>query len=376
MKINMYKKFKHNKCTATKSSVKIELIKYVSYISVILFALLVMMDYFVITQTFNFSAAAFLNIYLFNLNIFGSQFFIFFALLPMGVALSLFIIPYFISLLSREYEDSLKKFNNSILLSESRLSLFIVFSVIEMLLLSWASMEFLIWVGDKIDNIIFFSILYLVCLVIIILLPIVIVLVFKIYTFNKLLVVIYMILVLSIGVWLFKRPFDTNILKFYQVHSLLVVSQFLLLLMFTLDNTKKKEQKVSLKYIYTIVMLFVIFMIGIEYKTNEDSWKDTMSKKLTFNLLVNKKFLSINNETINIDVLNYNDSSPCKDVDTIEVSIDNNTTDVLAISKSIRLYFKKDDNNTCIYAVEKQYYKGRPVYNLLDIGYMDNNSTK
>jgi hypothetical protein len=120
-----------------------------------------------------------------------------------------------------------------------------------------------------------------------------------------------------------------------------------------------------------MALLLIIALASIKYLDyeNEDSWKSTKEEltSFSFNLFINKFYLSNNHIKFNVNTSNFENNdinNSCMHNTSDILSIGTNEITYLPLSKKGKLYFKKEDNITCVYAVDKD-------YKLLDIGYIN-----
>lgn len=141
-------------------------------------------------------------------------------------------------------------------------------------------------------------------------------------------------------------------------------------------NNKKRRVKSGHVDKFAYVILFAIsFIFTYESFTTsiEKNWKDLKNSEsindISLNLLLNTVFLSDNKKRVDINLTGFDRSDDClKDYGKM-MTLDYNSTKVILLSDSSRLYFKPmDEKLTCVYAVNKTQYKGKEKYSLFDVG--------
>ena len=343
---------------------------------------LMFFDYITLTEVFNFSKASFLTIYFFNLSFLNVEFFLFVALIPVIFLIMIFLFSFISLYFPIQFSNSVKKhyiYNSYIIHLRMNLYFTFIFTILLIILsyyyylfdnsntsiISFVRISFFLsgiigisysgayyiardTFGRKFefsssDNFLFFilfSFLYLVFLAI---------LNDKSYLF--------------VGLYLFTIVLFGN-LFFFDI-----------ILMNKLEIKRKHKniiQSAGFQLLFIIFVIICLYILNVIYNENKNLWQNTQKQEFTFNLFLDKFFLSKSTHTISLDVKNIY-IKECSSV------LDSNTTTILPFSKTISLYFqapKSNDKNIskCVYAIEKRYNKSGVNYNLLDIGYIFKNA--
>ncbi len=141
-----------------------------------------------------------------------------------------------------------------------------------------------------------------------------------------------------------------------------------------ISKTSRKNKVFTLQNI-SIALLLMMIAIYFVHRENKNLWNNTQEKNtnFSFNLFINKFFLSNNNTIMDINATYYDNNSSseikkCWDNKIKNIHLDSNQTTYLPISNEMKLYFKKENENiTCVYAINKNQYN----YRLQDIGFID-----
>jgi hypothetical protein len=144
----------------------------------------------------------------------------------------------------------------------------------------------------------------------------------------------------------------------------------------SISKTNTKNKFFTLPKIF-VALLIVMFLIYIFDRANKGLWEYAEYNKeqktnFSFNLFINKFFLSNNHTIIDIHATHYDNNSSeikqCWDNKIKNIHLDSNQTTYLPISNVMSLYFKiLNENIICVYAMNKNQYN----YRLQDIGYID-----
>jgi len=140
-------------------------------------------------------------------------------------------------------------------------------------------------------------------------------------------------------------------------------------------------------FIKNIILMLIIILsiVLISYQLNKQQWQYNFKQqknnfyfrfeKLSLNLLLNPLYLQHNYKNIDVNISQYDFSNhPYKDCiyennQTKFLDI-NSSAFVLSLSQTNKLYFQKDKNGTCIYAIKVNPFKNQEFYKLVDIGYI------
>jgi len=351
-------------------------ISYFSYIFIF-----ILLDYLTFIYSFNFSSANFLEIYLYSIDILSAQFFFIVTLIPFFILLVAFFISLIGSapiLLLYKFDISNNKIKDSIEIVIMSTFLLTIFS----LLYSKIIYEFIKYID--INNYYLFA-FFLAIQIGLTFITIGYILseaykknfdYISDFEFSLFLILfLFFFPLVSIFIGNVYHDFALYLLVslFFTFGSLIIVNIFF--------NKKNQVKKIKYNNYFLSIGMFIIanLFIFIFHNSNVESWRNLKNSQLTWNLFINKFYKSNNNSIIDINTTTYtanNITQHCVNEETNTTHISLNA-EYLPISKEMKLYFKEkaDDNITCIYAINKKFYKNKYNYILEDIGYI-NTSTK
>ena len=342
-------------------------------------AFFILLDYYTLSYHFNFSSASFIEIYFNSLNL-SSQILVLVSVFPLVIIFVFFTIPHLNSFVLEMYNSSIKK--PATALKKILISLFITIVLFISSTLSY-------WIFLKIEGY-GFIVLILTLLLPLLLTSLIINSVLKLRRFN---IDIKVIIKDSPILFGFSFSISYVILIFISYNTLLdifnseAIVPFLMLILIhqlitmmlisgrdysSISKTNTKNKFFTLKNI-CITLLSIMLAIYFVDRTNKNLWEYIEEEaNFSFNLFINKFFLSDNHIIIDINATYYdNDTSEikqCWDNKIKKIHIDSNQTTYLPISNEMKLYFKKENENiTCVYAINKNQYN----YRLQDIGFID-----
>ncbi len=340
-------------------------------------AFFILLDYYTLSYNFNFSSASFIEIYFNSLNL-SSQILVLVSVFPLVIIFVFFTIPYLNSFVLEMYNSSVRKPTTTLIEILISLSLALVLFILSTL--SY-------WIFLKIEGYGF------IVLILALLLALIFTSFITYITLNKLNIEIKVILKDSPILFGFSFPISYIILIFISYNTLLdifnseAIVPFLMLILIhqlitmmlisgrdysSISKTNAKNKFFTLKNI-CITLLSIMLAIYFVDRTNKNLWEYIEEEKtnFSFNLFLNKFFLSDNHIIIDINATYYDNNSSktkCWNNKIKNIHLDSNQTTYLPISNEMKLYFKKEDENiTCVYAISKNQYN----YRLQDIGYID-----
>ena len=338
------------------------------------------LDYYTLVDIFNFNSAMALEVY-FNTFDTTTQIFIAIAIavFPFIIIFIFLTIPYLNSLVLEKYHSNVKK-------STKTLIEIVISSFLALVLLILSTLSYCIFL--KIEGYGF------IVIILSLLLPLLLTSFIASAILNKLNIDIKVII--KDSPILFGSSFSISyiILIFIFYNTLLdifksefIITFLMVIFIYQLTTTiiiSNRDYSSTLKTnsknkfftspIIYLALLLVIFFINIFDKENKDLWDDAKEEKtnFSFNLFLNKFFLSDNHTIIDINATYYENNNSeikqCWNNKIKNIHLDSNQTTYLPISNEMKLYFKKEDKNiTCVYAISKNQYN----YRLQDIGYID-----
>lgn len=374
-------KYLTSKNENNKNNIIDTLIKYIKIfypLGIITFGIL---DYITFVDTFHFSKASFLDVYLYNINLFDSSFIAAILLIPFIAIVYAFSINYISTfvpvLIYMRKTYSPYKFCD--LVSNIKNSTKLVFIYYTYLVLFALGTSLSINITLYNLSIIAFVILFVSNLLTI---PCYIQLREKNQKFRDYylytsygIYLIYILILLCVKIFFGNEPFFNDFKNLLILLYILSIINIFMLEFILAKKTNIKPVAIlqsQAKYVLITFIIVVSMTLTTSFMhSNQKAWTGEENTKDTMAMFLNKSFQSDN--AINIDInisainLNKNIKSAKKDI----VSFDKNTK-YLPISKEIKLYFvdHNDTNQTLVYAVEKKYYKGEYKYFPIDIGYI------
>jgi len=166
-----------------------------------------------------------------------------------------------------------------------------------------------------------------------------------------------------------------SILYFFTIAIFIFLDYLTILNIFHFSSSKFLEIylysiNISNTLFFLLITLVPFFIIAAMLLI--DVWKDTKDSALTWNLFINNFYLSDNHAVFDINTSNYDNSKTEIQSCLKDKKIDSSQTKYLPISKEMKLYFKiQNEDITCVYAINKKFYKNQYNYILEDIGYID-----